>query len=109
MEKTELKQWQDKAFQAKTNEEWTQVLTECKTACSGDEKAYNYLKDYFLKIWPRKKEYFEKYPLKEKKQFPIKKTVLLDESLSKKIEQYMELLILEKKLEIQNKYNINLN
>lgn len=109
MEKTELKQWQDKAFQAKTETEWKEVLTACKEACSGDEQAYNYLKNYFLKILPKKKEYFEKYSPKDKKQFPIKKTVLLDESLSKKIEQYYDLLILEKKLEIQNKYNINLN
>ena len=109
MEKTELKQWRDKAFQAKTKEEWTEVLTACKQACSGDEQAYLYLKNYFTKILPKKKEYWEKFPQKEKKQFPIKKTVLLDESLSKKIEQYYDLLIIEKKLEIQNKYNINLN
>lgn len=108
MVREEIQEWQNKAFQAKTKEEWTQVLTECKTACSGDEKAYNYLKDYFLKIWPRKKDYFEKYPPKEKKTFPIKKTVLLDESLSKKIEQYYDLLILEKKLEIQSKYNVSI-
>lgn len=107
MEKNEINEWQNKAFQAKTKEEWTQVLTECKTACSGDEKAYNYLKDYFLKILPKKKEYWEKYPPKDKKQFPIKKTVLLDESLSKTIEQYYNLLIIEKKLEIQKKYNVN--
>lgn len=108
MEKEQIQNWQTKAFQAKTLDEWKQVLGECKIACEGDEKAYNYLKDYFLKILPKKKEYFEKYPPKEKKQFPIKKTVLLDESLSKKIEQYYDLLILEKKLEIQNKYNITI-
>lgn len=109
MEKNEINDWQNKAFQAKTKDEWTQVLTECKQACSGDEKAYLYLKNYFLKLLPTKKQYWEKYPPKDKKQFPIKKTVLLDESLSKKIEQYFDLLILEKKLEIQNKFNINLN
>lgn len=48
-------------------------------------------------------------PTERKKQFPIKKTVLLDEQLSKKIEQYVDLLILEKKLEIQKKFNINLD
>lgn len=109
MEKNEINDWQNKAFQSKTPDEWKQVLGECKQACSGDEKAYNYLKDYFLKILPKKKEYWEKFSPKDKKQFPIKKTVLLDEQLSKKIEQYVDLLILEKKLEIQNKFNINLN
>ncbi len=108
MQKDEIQEWQNKAFQAKTPDEWKQVLTECKQACNGDEKAYNYLKNYFLKILPRKKEYFEKYPPKEKRTFPIKKTVLLDESLSKKIETYYDLLILEKKLEIQNKYNVSI-
>ena len=109
MEKEQIQIWQNKAFQAKTKEEWTQILGDCKQACEGDEKAYNYLKDYFLKIHPKKKEYFEKYPPKDKKQFPIKKTVLIDEQLSKKIETYYDLLILEKKLELQQKYNINLN
>lgn len=109
MQKEQINEWQNKAFQAKNKDEWTQVLTECKQACEGDEKAYNYLKDYFLKILPKKKEYFEKFPPKDKRTFPIKKTVLLDESLSKKIEQYYDLLILEKKLEIQNKYNIQIN
>lgn len=109
MVKEEIHNWQTKAFQTKTPDEWKQVLGECKIACEGDEKAYNYLKDYFLKILPRKKEYWEKYPPKEKKQFPIKKTVLLDESLSKKIETYYDLLILEKQLELQQKYGLQFN
>lgn len=109
MDKNLLQEFQNRAFQAKTKEEWKQVLAEAKEACIGDENAYIYLKNYFTKILGRKKEYWEKYPPKEKKQFPIKKTVLLDEQLSKKIEQYYDLLILEKKLEIQNKYSINLD
>lgn len=108
MIKEELQEWQNKAFQAKTQEEWKNILSECKSACSGDINAYNYLKNYFLKILPKKKEYWEKYPVKEKKQYPIKKTVLLDENLSKKIEQYYDLLILEKKLELQERFNITL-
>ena len=108
MIKEELQKWQNKAFEAKTKEEWEKVLGECKQACDGDENAYLYLKNYFLKILPKKKEYWEKYPQKDKKQFPIKKTVLLDESLSKKIEEYYDLLILEKKLELQERFNINL-
>ena len=107
MDKNLLQEYQNRAFQSKTKEEWKQVLAEAKQACEGDINAYNYLKNYFTKILPSKKEYWEKYPPKEKKQFPIKKTVLLNEQLSKKIEQYYDLLILEKKLEIQKKYNVN--
>ena len=109
MDKNLLQEFQNRAFQAKSREEWKQVLTEAKEACIGDENAYIYLKNYFTKILPRKKEYWEKYPPKEKKQFSIKKTVLLDEHLSKKIEQYYDILILEKKLDLQQKYNITLN
>lgn len=108
MVKEQLQEYQNRAFQARTKDEWKQVLAEAKEACTGDEKAYIYLKNYFTKILPSKKQYWEKYSPKEKKQYPIKKTVLLDESLSKKIEQYYDLLIIEKKLEIQKKYNINL-
>lgn len=108
MEYEKIKTYQNRAFQAKTKDEWKQVLAEAKQACIGDEKAYLYLKNYFTKILPSKKDYWQKYPPKEKKQYQIKKTVLLDESLSKKIEQYYDLLILEKKLEIQNKFNIEI-
>lgn len=108
MQKEEIHNWQTKAFQAKTQEEWKNILSECKQACDGDINAYNYLKNYFLKILPKKKEYWSKYSPKDKKQFPIKKTVLLDENLSKKIEEYYNLLILEKKLELQERFNINL-
>lgn len=79
------------------------MLNEAKQACESDENAYNYLKNYFTKILPKKKEYWEKYKPQEKKTFPIKKTVLLDKQLSKKIEQYYNLLILEKNLN----YKIN--
>lgn len=108
MDKNLLQEFQNRAFQAKTKEEWINVLTEAKQACVGDENAYNYLKNYFTKIHAKKKEYWEKYPPKDKKQFPIKKTVLLDEQLSQKIGQYFDLLIIEKKLEIKNKFNIDI-
>lgn len=109
MDKNLLQEFQNRAFQAKTKEEWKQVLAEAKEACIGDENAYIYLKNYFTKILPRKKEYFEKYPPKEKKQFPQKITYLLQDDLAKTLNEFLKLLIMEKKLEIQNKYNINLN
>jgi hypothetical protein len=109
MEKEQIQDWQNKAFQAKTKDEWKQVLGECKKACEGDEKSYLYLKNYFLKILPKKKEYFEKYPPKDKRIYPTKVTYLLQEDVAKTLNEYLTLLVIEKKLEIQNKFNINLN
>lgn len=100
MEKEQIQTWQNRAFQAKTKEEWTQVLTECKTACGGDINAYNYLKDYFLKIWPRKKEYFEKFPPKEKRTFPIKQSYIFQDNLANALANYIEVLTLEKKKQL---------
>jgi hypothetical protein len=100
MQKEEINQWQNKAFQAKTREEWIKVLTEAKEACVGDENAYLYLKNYFTKILPKKKEYFEKYSLKDKRTFPTKVTYLLQEDLAKTLNEYLTLLVIEKKKQL---------
>lgn len=109
MDKNLLQDYQNRAFQAKTKEEWKQVLAEAKEACIGDENAYIYLKNYFTKILGRKKEYWEKYPPKEKRTYPTKITYLLQDELANTLNEFLKLLILEKKLEIQNKYSINLD
>lgn len=100
MDKNLLQEWQNKAFQAKTKDEWKQVLTECKTACEGDENAYNYLKDYFLKILPKKKEYFEKYPPKDKRTFPIKQSYIFQDNLANALTEYIRILTIEKKQQL---------
>lgn len=100
MDKNLLQEWQNKAFQAKTKDEWKQVLTECKQACEGDENAYNYLKDYFLKILPKKKEYFEKYPPKDKRTFPIKQSYIFQDNLANALTEYIRILTIEKKQQL---------
>lgn len=110
MTKEVMDELRNRAFQAKTQEEWGKVMLDIKNVLEGeDDNTKNYLRQYCGNLLQKKKAYWAKYPPKEKKQFPIKKTVLLDEQLSKKIETYYDLLILEKKLELQQKYNINLN
>lgn len=111
MEKDIYQQYCNKLYSSKSRKEFDSVCAEIKEATENDEEARKALRNYLSKIKNKKFEYFEKYDKlnENKKTFPIKKTVLLDESLSKKIETYYDLLILEKKLEIQNKYNINLN
>ena len=109
MTKEVMDELRNRAFQAKTQEEWGKVMEDIKNVLEGeDDNTKNYLRQYCGNLLKKKKEYWSKYPPKEKKQFPIKKTVLIDEQLSKKIEQYYDLLILEKKLEIKNKFNIDI-
>lgn len=100
----------NKLFQSKSRKEFDSVCLEIKEVTANDEEAKKALRNYLTKIKDKKFEYFEKYDKlnENKKTFPIKKTVLLDESLSKKIETYYDLLILEKKLEIQSKYNVSI-
>lgn len=110
MEKTKFQELQNKLFATKSRKEWDSVCLEIKELTENDEQARTALRNYLVKIKDKKFQYFEKYDKlnENKKQFPIKKTVLLDENLSKKIEEYYSLLILEKKLELQERFNINL-
>lgn len=109
MDKELYQEFCNKLFSSKSRKEWDEVCLEIKEATENDEQARTALRNYLSKIKDKKFQYFEKYPPKEKKQFPIKKTVLIDEQLSKKIEQYYDLLILEKKLELKNRFNINID
>lgn len=110
MEKNLLQEYCNRLYGSKSRKEFDSVCSEIKSATIDDEPARNYLRNYLTKIKEKKFQYFEKYDKlnENKRTFPIKKTVLLDESLSKKIEQYYDLLILEKKLELKNKYDIEL-
>jgi hypothetical protein len=110
MEKNLLQEYCNSLYGSKSRKEFDSVCAEIKEATINDEPARNYLRNYLTKIKDKKFQYFEKYDKlnENKRTFPIKKTVLLDENLSKKIEQYFDLLILEKKLELKNKYNIQL-
>lgn len=100
MDKNEINEWQNRAFEAKTEADWKQILGECKTACSGDINAYNYLKNYFLKILPKKKEYWEKYPPKEKRTFPIKQSYIFQDNLANALAEYIRVLTIEKKQQL---------
>lgn len=101
-----------KAFEAKTQEQWRNVMQEIKETLdqdNEDEKTREYIRNYCNNLLEKKKAYWAKYPPKEKKQFPVKKTVLLNEELTDKIGKYYDLLILEKKLELKNKFNIHID
>lgn len=111
MDKELYQEFCNKLYSSKNRKEFDSVCNEIKQVTENDEQARIALRNYLVKIKDKKFQYFEKYDKlnENKKQYPIKKTVLLDEQLSKKIEQYVDLLILEKKLEIQKKYNVNLD
>lgn len=111
MEKSKFQELQNKLFGSKNKKEWDNICAEIKELTENDEQARTALRNYLIKIKDKKYEYFDKYDKlnENKKQFPIKKTVLLNEELSDKISKYYDLLILEKKLEIQQKYNISID
>lgn len=111
MEKEIYQQYCDKLFQSKSRKEFDSVCAEIKIATENDAEARTVLRNYLSKIKDKKFEYFEKYDkLNENKRvYPQKITYLLQDDLAKTLNEFLKLLILEKKLEIQNKYNIQIN
>ena len=100
MEKEKFQELQNKAFQAKTQDDWNNIMIEIKESTEGDENARNKLRDYCLKILPKKKEYWEKYPPKEKKQYPIKNSHIFQDSLAEALTEYIRVLTIEKKKQL---------
>lgn len=110
MEYEKRKIYQDKLFATKSRKEWDSVCLEIKELTENDEQARTALRNYLVKIKDKKFQYFEKYDkLNENKRiYPTKVTYLLQEDLAGTLNEFLKLLILEKKLELQQKFNINL-
>lgn len=66
MEQTKFQDLKDKAFGAKSEIEWVQVMQEIKTAVVGDDKAADAIRDYCKKILPKKREWWSKQSDKPK-------------------------------------------
>lgn len=109
MQKEIYQEFCNKLFSTKSRKEWDYVCNEIKQATENDEQAKTALRNYLIKIKDKKFEYFEKYPPKEKKTFPVKNSFIFQDNLAEALAEYIKVLTLEKKLEIKNKYNINLN
>lgn len=100
MDKEKFEEIKNKAFQAKTQDEWNNIMIEIKNATENDEQARTKLREYCLKILPKKKEYFEKYPPKEKKTFPIKSSYIFQDNLANALAEYIQLQNLKLKKEL---------
>jgi hypothetical protein len=102
MDKEIYQQYCDKLFQTKNREQWDSVCTEIKEATENDEQARTALRNYLSKIKDKKFEYFEKYnKLNENKRvYPQKITYLLQEDLAKTLNEYLTLLVIEKKKQL---------
>ena len=109
MDKELYQEYCNKLFSSKNRKEWDNVCVEIKQATENDEQARTALRNYLSKIKDKKFQYFEKYPPKEKKTFPVKNSFIFQDNLAEALAEFIKVLTLEKKLEIQNKYNINLN
>lgn len=102
MEKEQIKIYQDKLFQSKSRKEFDSVCAEIKIATENDAEARTVLRNYLSKIKDKKFEYFEKYDkLNENKRiFPTKVTYLLQDDLAKTLNEYLTLLVIEKKKQL---------
>lgn len=111
MQKELYQQYCNKLFSSKSRKEWDNICAEIKQATANDEQARIALRNYLIKIKDKKFQYFEKYDkLNENKRvYPQKITYLLQDELANTLNEFLKLLIIEKKLEIQKKYNVNLD
>lgn len=102
MEKEIYQEYCNKLFQSKNRKEWDSVCAEIKQATENDEQARTVLRNYLVKIKDKKFQYFEKYEkLNENKRvYPQKITYLLQEDLAKTLNEYLTLLVIEKKKQL---------
>lgn len=100
MEYEKIKIYQDKLFQTKNREQWDSVCTEIKELTEGDEQARTVLRNYLSKIKDKKFQYFETYPPKDKKQFPIKNSHIFQDDLASALAEYIRVLTIEKKQQL---------
>lgn len=102
MDKNLYQSYQDKLFQSKSRKEWDSICLEIKQATENDEQARTTLRNYLTKIKDKKFQYFEKYDkLNENKRvYSQKITYLLQEDLTKTLNEYLTLLVIEKKKQL---------
>lgn len=102
MDKEIYQQYCNKLFQSKNRKEWDSVCLEIKQATENDEQARTAFRNYLVKIKDKKFQYFEKYDkLNENKRvYPQKITYLLQEDLAKTLNEYLTLLVIEKKKQL---------
>lgn len=65
MQTEKYQELKNKAFQAKTKDQWDAVMEEIKEAVADDKNAATALRNYCKQILPKKKEYWAKYPKKQ--------------------------------------------
>ena len=102
MEKEIYQEYCNKLFSSKSRKEFDSVCAEIKIATENDEQARTALRNYLSKIKDKKFQYFEKYEkLNENKRvYPQKITYLLQEDLAKTLNEYLTLLVIEKKKQL---------
>lgn len=109
MTKEVMDELRNRAFQAKTQEEWGKVMEDIKNVLEGeDDNTRKYLRQYCGNLLQKKKEYWSKYAPKEKKTFPVKNSFIFQDNLAEALAEYITVLTLEKKLEIKNKFNVDI-
>lgn len=104
MTKEVMDELRNRAFQAKTQEEWKKVMEDIKNVLEGeDDNTKNYLRQYCGNLLEKKRAYWAKYPQKEKKTFPVKNSFIFQDNLAEALAEYIKVLTLEKKKQL----NIN--
>ena len=83
MDTQKYKELKDKAFSAKTEEEWKVVIEEIRAAVVNDQPAEEALRNYCKSLLAKKKEYWQKCA--KKPQFQAKPKTMFSEETDKAI------------------------
>lgn len=102
MQKELYQEFCNKLFSSKSRKQWDSVCLEIKQATENDEQARTALRNYLSKIKDKKFQYFEKYDKlnENKRTYPTKITYLLQDELANTLNEFLKLLILEKKKQL---------
>lgn len=102
MDKELYQEYCNKLFSSKSRKEFNNVCAEIKQATENDEQARTALRNYLTKIKDKKFQYFEKYDKlnENKRTYPTKITYLLQDELANTLNNFLKLLILEKKKQL---------
>lgn len=83
MQREEIQKMKDKAFQARSEKEWNDVMLAIKEAVAADENAASLMRNYCKTLLPKKREFWAKYP--SKNQFQAKPKMMFSEDTDRAI------------------------
>lgn len=86
MNREQMKEWKDKAFQTKNEAEWKETMQAIKVAVESDDYARQAMRTYCSNLLQKKREYWAKQ--KNKPQYQAKPKMMFSDDTDKAIGEF---------------------